>query len=99
MTEPFFVGVEEVLYIHSKEIEAAGGNPGIRDLSALEAAVLAPQATHGGEYLLDLFFCGRPGSAIPIHGRRIINRLSPINIYKSSLRNYPFINFSFNFGG
>jgi death-on-curing protein len=55
VTEPFFVGVEEVLYIHHREIEAAGGDHGIRDLSALEAAVLAPQATHGGEYLLDIF--------------------------------------------
>jgi death-on-curing protein len=53
--EPFFVGVEDVLYIHRREIDKAGGDPGIRDLSALEAAVLAPQATHGGEYLLDLF--------------------------------------------
>jgi death-on-curing protein len=55
VTEPFFVGVEEVLHIHRREIDQAGGDPGVRDLSALEAAVLAPQVTHGGQYLLDLF--------------------------------------------
>jgi death-on-curing protein len=55
VTEPFFVDVEEVLLIHRREIEQAGGDPGIRDRSALEAAVLAPQATHAGQYLLDLF--------------------------------------------
>ena len=55
MTEPFFVGVEDVLFIHRREIDQAGGDPGLRDRSALEAAVLAPQATHAGEYLLDIF--------------------------------------------
>ena len=55
MTEPFFVGVEEVLYIHRREIELAGGDAGVRDRSALEAAVAAPQATLEGEYLLELF--------------------------------------------
>jgi death-on-curing protein len=55
VTEPFFVGVEEVLLIHRREIGQAGGDSGIRDRSALEAALLAPQATHAGEYLLDLF--------------------------------------------
>ena len=55
MTEPFFVGVEDVLHIHRREIEQAGGSPEVRDLSALEAAILAPQITHDGEYLLDLF--------------------------------------------
>ena len=49
MTEPFFVGVEEVLHIHHREIDQAGGDPGVRDLSALEAAVLAPHVSHGGE--------------------------------------------------
>ena len=55
MAEPFFLGVEDVLFIHRREIEQAGGDPGIRDRSALEAAVLAPRATHAGEYLLDIF--------------------------------------------
>jgi len=55
VTEPFFVGVEDVLHIHRREIDQAGGDPGVRDLSALEAAVLAPQVTHGGDYLLDAF--------------------------------------------
>jgi len=55
VTGPFFLGVGEVLLIHRREIEQAGGDPGIRDGSALEAAVHAPQATHAGEYLLDLF--------------------------------------------
>lgn len=55
MTEPFLLGVEEVLHIHRREIEQAGGDPRVRDFSALEAAVHAPQVTHGGEYLLDLF--------------------------------------------
>ena len=55
MTELFFVGVEDVLFIHRREIEQAGGDPGLRDKSALEASIFAPQATHAGEYLLDIF--------------------------------------------
>jgi death-on-curing family protein len=55
VAEPFFLGVEDVLFIHRREIDQAGGDPGIRDRSALQAAVLAPQVTHAGEYLLDIF--------------------------------------------
>ena len=43
------------LYIHLREIERSGSDPGLRDNEALEAATYAPRATYGGKYLLDLF--------------------------------------------
>jgi death-on-curing protein len=55
LAEPLFLGVEDVLYIHRREIEQAGGDQDVRDEQALIAAVHAPQATHEGEYLLELF--------------------------------------------
>ena len=55
MPEPLFLSVEDVLYIHRREIERFGGEPILRDRAALEAAVAAPRATHAGGYLLDLF--------------------------------------------
>ena len=55
MAEPLFLDVEDVLYIHRREIERSGGDPGLRDPEALEAATYAPRATYGGKYLLDVF--------------------------------------------
>ena len=55
MYEPLFLDVEDILYIHRREIQRAGGDPHLRSRDALEAAAAAPQVTHDGEYLLDLF--------------------------------------------
>ena len=50
MDEPLFLDVEDILYIHCREIELVGGDPAVRDSDALEAIVAAP-----GNYLMDLF--------------------------------------------
>jgi len=55
VTEPLFLDVEDVLYIHRREIELSGGDSGLRDREALEAAIAAPRASHEGRYLLDIF--------------------------------------------
>jgi death-on-curing protein len=55
VTDPLFLDVEDILYIHRREVERSGGDPGLRDREALEAAAAVPRASHGGEYLLDLF--------------------------------------------
>ena len=55
MGEPIFLEVEDVLHIHRREIEIAGGVADLRDHHGLEAAVAAPQVTLDGTYLLDLF--------------------------------------------
>lgn len=55
MTEPSFLSLEDILFIHSQEIETAGGEPSIRDEDDIKACVDAPKASFGGEYLHDLF--------------------------------------------
>ena len=55
MHEPMFLDVEDILYIHRREIERSGGDPGLLSRDALEAATFAPRATHDGEFLLDVF--------------------------------------------
>lgn len=46
-----YLALEQILRIHERQIERFGGSPGVRDRSALEAAVSRPQATFGGEDL------------------------------------------------
>jgi death on curing protein len=53
--EPRFLSISEVIEIHDREIAAAGGLSGIRDLKALESAMGAPQASFNGEFLMDIF--------------------------------------------
>lgn len=55
MTEPIFLSLEDVLFIHSQEISTAGGEPNTRDEEAVKACVEAPKASFGGEYLFDIF--------------------------------------------
>ena len=55
MTEPIFLSLEDVLFIHSQEISTAGGEPNTRDEEAVKACVEAPKASFGGEYLYDIF--------------------------------------------
>ena len=55
MTEPFFLTLNDILFIHQQEILISGGEPNIRDLEGLKACVDAPKASYGGEYLHDFF--------------------------------------------
>ena len=50
MTDPVFLGVEDVLLIHEEQLPRYGGSPGIRDRGLLESAVAMPRATAGGEF-------------------------------------------------
>jgi death-on-curing protein len=51
-----FLTLEEVPAIHQAQLARWGGLDGVRDLAALESAVMQPQAGFGGEYLHgDLF--------------------------------------------
>lgn len=55
MNDPSFLTLEDILYIHTQEIQVAGGEPNIRDEDGITACVDAPKASFGGEYLHDLF--------------------------------------------
>lgn len=47
---------QQILFIHYRLMETTGGSPGIRDLSALQAAAARPRATFEGDDLYpDLF--------------------------------------------
>jgi death-on-curing protein len=48
--EPTFLELEEVLLIHTDQIERYGGRSGVRDLGLLESALAVPRAGSGGEY-------------------------------------------------
>lgn len=49
--EPLFLMLDEVLEIHTQQIELYGGSEGVRDPAGLESAVATPMATFGGELL------------------------------------------------
>jgi death on curing protein len=49
--EPVFLSVEEVLDIQTMMLDLHGGQPGIRDRSALESAVGMPLQTFGGQFV------------------------------------------------
>ncbi|HVR29459.1 MAG TPA: type II toxin-antitoxin system death-on-curing family toxin [Thermoanaerobaculia bacterium] len=49
MTE--YLSIEQVLALHSFQIERFGGAPGLRDPGALASAVARPQMTFGGDDL------------------------------------------------
>ncbi|MDZ7773178.1 MAG: type II toxin-antitoxin system death-on-curing family toxin [Balneolaceae bacterium] len=55
MNDPSFLSLEDILFIHNQEIQAAGGEPNIRDNDGIKACVEAPKASFSGEYLQDLF--------------------------------------------
>ena len=46
-----YLTLNEVLLLHARLIQAAGGSRGQRDLGLLESAVARPQATFAGEDL------------------------------------------------
>jgi death on curing protein len=51
VTDPEFVTLEDVLYLHELQLARYGGGSGIRDQGGLESAVAMPQATFGGEFV------------------------------------------------
>lgn len=55
MTEPVFLSLDEILFIHTEEIKISGGEPNIRDLEGVKACVDAPKASFGGKYLQNLY--------------------------------------------
>jgi death-on-curing protein len=46
-----YLAIREVLRLHEEVLADSGGTAGLRDRSALESAVVQPQATFGGEDL------------------------------------------------
>jgi death-on-curing protein len=48
-----YLSVEQVLALHDALLRAFGGSAGLRDRGGLEAAVVRPAATFGGEDLYD----------------------------------------------
>lgn len=56
MTEPVFLGLDEVIEIHNDQIKRYGGRPGIGDIGILKSTVAMPSATFDGNYLhTDIF--------------------------------------------
>jgi death-on-curing protein len=49
--DPIFLSLDEIVEIHSGQIERYGGSEGLRDAAGLESAAATPQATYGGEFL------------------------------------------------
>lgn len=53
---PTFLRLEEVLFLHERQLAQYGGASGIRDIGLLESALAQPSATYADEYLhRDLF--------------------------------------------
>ena len=50
-----FLTLDEVLAIHKREIEIAGGADGVRDIERLESVIGAAQASFDGKLLMGLF--------------------------------------------
>lgn len=48
--DPLFLDLEEVLAIHTDQIERYGGRLGVRDLGALQSAIAMPAAGIGDTY-------------------------------------------------
>lgn len=46
-----FLGVEEVIGIHARQLSEFGGGEGIRDQGLLASAIAQPEASFAGEYL------------------------------------------------
>lgn len=56
MTEPEFLSVEDVRWLHERQLELYGGLDGVRDGGLLDSAVAMPQQSFGRAYLHnDLF--------------------------------------------
>lgn len=51
MIKPLFLGLNEVIEIHSDQIKRYGGHEGIRDIDLLKSAVAMPATGFGGDFL------------------------------------------------
>ena len=47
---PTFLNLDDILMIHSNQVELFGGDPSIRDLDLLKSAIAQPSAGFGEEY-------------------------------------------------
>jgi death-on-curing protein len=57
---PEFVVLEDVFYLHEKQLERYGGTQGIRSQELLESAVMTPQASFDGiSYRRESTLCRR----------------------------------------
>lgn len=56
IVEPDFITVDDVMDIHTQQLERYGGSPGVRDPKLLESAVMTPQASFGGRYVHEDLF-------------------------------------------
>lgn len=55
-SEVIYLSLDDVLIIHTDQIERYGGSHGIRDINLLESALFRPQSSFGGEDLYPNFF-------------------------------------------
>ncbi len=54
--EPLFLDVEDIIEIHTTQLEVYGGSAGLRDRGLLESAVAQPQTSFDGEFVHDGLF-------------------------------------------
>lgn len=54
--EPELLDLEDVLELHTTQLEIYGGSAGVRDRGLLESAVAQPQASFGGQLAHDGLF-------------------------------------------
>lgn len=53
MQGPLFLTLEHVLWLHSRQIDRFGGDPGIRDVDLIASAIAQPQAEDTGSIKQD----------------------------------------------
>jgi death-on-curing protein len=56
VSDPTFLGLDEVIELHADQVERYGGASGIRDLGLLESALALPAATFDGRFLHESVF-------------------------------------------
>jgi death-on-curing protein len=56
VSDPTFLGLDEVIDLHADQLERYGGASGIRDLGLLESALALPAATFDGRFLHETMF-------------------------------------------
>lgn len=50
-----FISLEEAIFFHEEEMKHASAPIQIRDLQALKGALIAPKASFGNAFLIDLY--------------------------------------------
>lgn len=56
MSDPEFLDLEDVVFIHDEQLARFGGAAGLRDQGLLESAIGQPRATFGGQFVHDGLF-------------------------------------------